>query len=104
MKPKDQYQYSYGKLCEVIRRLTIGEGDVKSRLTYSSDYIQMIQKSMLPCELHEKWDKIYNSLTKFPQSDGRTDMQVTLRKIRNSTGSKIAQQLLNFQCDLSEYL
>ncbi len=93
----------YGKLSEAVRRLVVGEGDVRGRLSWASEYLDMVSRDMLPPHLWEYWDSIQTDLHRFPAQDGRTATEMTLRRIRNSTGSKIAQRILSLSVELEAY-
>ena len=92
-----------GKLSESVRRLVVGQGDVRSRLRWACEYLFMVQKSMLPAELHERWDSIHSALHRYPAEFGRSSADMTLSRIKNATGSKIAQSVLTLYGELHSY-
>ena len=100
---KRHYIYMYGKLSEAVHRLAVGEGDIRSRLMWASEYLNMVSRDMLPPQLQEKWDAICNDLSKFPAEQDKTAREMTLRRIRKSTGSKIAQKILSLYVEMESY-
>ena len=100
----NHYQYVYGKLSETVHRLAVGEGDVRCRLKWACEVYNSVNKSLLPKELYEKWDWINSELNKFPSNYGKTSQEITLTKIRNSTGSKIAKAIVSLKSELEQHL
>ena len=100
----NHYQYVYGKLSETVYRLAVGEGDVRGRLKWACEVYNSFDSSLLPTELHEKWDWINSELSKFPPNYGKTAQEITLLKIRNSTGSKVAKAIVSLKSALEQYL
>ena len=96
--------YVHGKLCTTINRLAVGEGDVRSRLKWACEVYNAFDKSMLPKSLHAKWDLINSMLNRFPAEYGRTSQEITLSKIRNSTGSQIAKSIISLKAELFQLL
>lgn len=92
-----------GKLSQAIYRLTVGEGDICSRLRWASEYLSMIHYSMLPTEIQNQWISIWDSLNAYPADSDKSSLQITLQRIRNRTASKIAAKIVNFRNDLDSY-
>jgi hypothetical protein len=92
----EHHNYVSGKLGEAVRRLVIGEGDVRRRLKWANEYVSMINVDMLPKEFHERWESIYKSLNRYPPSEGKSATEITLSRIKNSTGNEIT----NKKCEL----
>lgn len=92
-----------GKLSEAVNQLAAGEGNVKSRLKCASEYLCLINKSMLPPELQDKWDLIWKDLNRYPAQYGRTALEMTLIRIRNSTGSRIAHRIFSLYVELRSH-
>ena len=96
--------YVHGKLCTTINRLAVGEGDVRSRLKWACEVYNSFDKSMLPKSLHTKWDLIHSMLNRFPADHGKTSQEITLSKIRNSTGNQIAKSIISLKAELFSLL
>lgn len=99
----NHYIYIRGKLSQAIHRLTIGEGDVRSRLNWAEEYLNMVHVSMLPSEIQGQWTLIWDSLNSYPAESGKSSFKITLQRIRNSTASKIAVKIVNLRNDLNDY-
>jgi hypothetical protein len=98
--------YAYEKLCEVVNKLAIGEGDVRLRLYDTYHILSRVSPSALPLELQKDMSWIYEQLTKYkPDYEWQTPLTVTLfSKIRNRTGSRIAQKIVELKYRLEGYL
>lgn len=99
----NHYIYMRGKLSQAIHRLAIGEGDIRSRLNWAGEYLNMVDYSMLPIEIQDQWILIWQLLNIYPAESDKSSFQITLQRIRNSTGSKIAVKIVNLHNDLESY-
>lgn len=79
---------------EYIYDLTIGIGDIRSRLLIASNNFIAIQKSDLPPGLHRDWEEVDSAITKLGT------VEETMKKIKNSTGQKIAIKLFDMSSEL----
>ena len=79
--------YAKRKLSEAVYSLATGGGDVRARLFWAHRYMQVLSENHFPKELKKKWLGINTQLSKFGT------VQNTLKKIRNSTGVKIAIEI-----------
>ena len=100
--------YASEKLGEAVQALATGEGDVRSRLAWASGSLALVSAGALPQALRSEYDAIWRELTKFkPKSKlGKkySPVDLTLRKIKNSTGSKIALRIYSLNVALDSYL
>ena len=101
-----------------IKSLCVGKGDVRSRLKYAISDIGPLTKQNFPSGLGSKFEKIIQQSTRYDASDliklgyipsealppghrlyeGR--LHSTMRRIRRSTGSKIARDLWDLYSEL----
>ena len=87
------------KFHAALRLLAVGQGDVRSRLREAYRYLRMLRKEDVPDSLRVEWNAILVALTRHgPEvgSDGKsygTAVIHTMARIRNSTGSVIAQRI-----------
>ena len=103
-----QYDYAKNRISFAIKELCIAPGDVRSRLLAANDFIDSLNNKDFPDNLLPQWLEFKKSITKHGPMKNYAGEPVsgavsnTLRKIRNSTGVKIAEKLyqLNeqFQC------
>lgn len=101
-----KYNYAKSELREVIKILATGENDVRKRLISIASMIKL-KESDFPTELQKDWTWIIKSLTKKgPQylSNGKIlfpSIENTMKSVRNSTGSRIAERIFNLYINLS---
>lgn len=92
----DECRFSYvlNKIQDAIRHLTIGKGDVRQRLyeAFISD-LHAVHIRDLPKELKPLWKDIRHRLTRMSARHEEGNLRATLDRMRNTTGSKIAQDL-----------
>lgn len=105
--------YMLGKLTDVIIILVAGEGDARSRLREASPRILRVKPYMLPlaCGIRERVEWSYATLKKYHDpkeyalrqtNSPETVFDSTLRRIKNSTGAKVAMKLFGAWMDLSD--
>ena len=104
----DSEQYAREKLEAALRTLATGAGDVRSRLQEAYEVFHPLRRDHLPDELKQDHDWIMTQLTKHkPSRNYRGDVvkgsvEVSLGRMRNSTGVKIAKRLLYIRDRLVE--
>ena len=82
-----------------LRRLAVGEGDVRSRLRGAYRYLRMLSPEEVPLALRDEWASILKSLTRHGPETGpdgelyRGAVDNTMTRIRNSTGRAIAERV-----------
>jgi hypothetical protein len=87
------HSYALEKLASAAHTLAVGPGDVRSRLVNVLSDIHGLSERHFPSVLREDWHWVKEQLSRFPpSSDWQGASQ--LRKIRNSTGVKIAEKLM----------
>lgn len=87
-----------------VHELCIGRGDVRSRLIPAIETLSPLSESEFPVNLQKDFAWIMKESTKF-QSDireHRSDLEVTMRRIQNSTGEKIAQRIFDMYRELQD--
>ena len=78
---------------EAVHSLSVGEGDVRDRLRKSCLKLLLIPKADLPDEIIDDYKWFSDSITKFEAQYNEGRMEATLRRIKNSTGRKIADKV-----------
>lgn len=102
--------YALEKLSAAVHSLAVGRGDVRERLRTAFMSFHPVQERDFPDHLKEKWRWIKAELTKFgpvEEQGGKVlegSVDHTLRRIKNSTGKKIAEAIVNLQSELDSYL
>lgn len=106
--------YMLGKLSEAVYTLAVSEGDVRSRLSEAAVFIFQVAPGMLPVTSGIRADVewVHREMTRFkpdidrrtlpPEAQKRADVayQVTMARIKNKTGSRIAKRLFDAQLKL----
>jgi len=98
--------YTYEKLSDVERELTLGPGDMRSRLLSAFRYLDRLCEEDFPGELKEDYRWVIKKLTvQEPWRNYKGEIKVdavemTLGKMQNKTGVKIAQKLLKMKGEL----
>jgi hypothetical protein len=95
------YHYTAQTLTETLECLATHPGDVRERLLSAhGGYLSKLTASDFPVEHRKDWQWVMHELTKFePRKDtgeiamGMGTVECTMRRIRRSTGSKIAKKL-----------
>lgn len=92
--------YALDKLSEAIHRMVVGQGDVRARLLWATDFLCRLAPFHFPEDLRGKWESIEDRMTKLgprlhPMTGEPTQdaFMHTLSRIRNKTGYKIAVDL-----------
>jgi len=95
------YFYAYEKFSDALHTLATGPYDVRQRLHSAYWHFRSVDKKHLPEQLQDDYQWILNQLTKFGPAIGRDGkilrgaVEETLNRIRNTTGSKIAERILH---------
>nr|WP_075519058.1 hypothetical protein [Moritella viscosa]SHO17747.1 Putative uncharacterized protein [Moritella viscosa] len=95
-----KYQYAKNRIQDAIDELCVGTGDVRSRLLEVNDLTSSLLPIHFPEELLEKWNNIQKKLSKYGPRLNFEGKPVegaithTLSRIKNKTGSEIANDLL----------
>lgn len=103
---QQEYMYAKEKLNSAIKILAIGKGDVRSRLWDAYLVFHTLQESNFPHEFIKDYKWIMSELTKFNPDEDYTEegiVPATLRRIKNSTGSKIALRLYELNSSIDYY-
>jgi len=101
------YFYAYEKFMDALNNLATGPYDVRQRLRSAYLHFHPVTKKHLPEELQDDYKWILNQLTKFGPvvgKDGevlRGAVEETLNRIRNATGSKIADRIIHIYHQLN---
>jgi hypothetical protein len=101
---KMSFHYLNEKLSDAVYELATGPGDVRSRLFSILPKIILLSGYGLPSELNSQLLWIQNKLTEKNKTDYGYDRGRTLRRMRNSTGSKIAERIVDLQFRIEELI
>lgn len=103
---------SYAYLAEnfnmLIHGLTIGQGNIKERLSENSEWLHKVFGLDFPPHLQNQKDQIIKKLTKFPAitEDGEiivSSYKRTIMKVRYKTLVEIVKMIDVLYFDLNEY-
>lgn len=102
-----EYFYAYEKFNDALRSLAIGPDDVRHRLRPVFYHLRPLTEKHLPDHLQEDHRWILMQLTRLgPVKDKegnviRNALDNTLDRIRNSTGTKIAERIFHIYFELN---
>ncbi len=108
MVQQNQHTYAVEKLADALRCLATLPGDVRERLVVAHQCFHTLQERDFPLHLHKDWRWVNQQLTRYgPVLDYKGEVregsvQHTMRRIRNSTGSKIAKKIYEIYWAVSE--
>jgi len=97
------HRYAYGHLSDAVRKLCVEPGMVNQRLWHAFEAINKIDVDSLPDNVRKDLKWSISEATKF-EKNGSPDLETTLRRIRSSTGSKIASRILKAKTELESYI
>ena len=101
--------YAHEKLLVAVDSLATGPGDVRERLLHAYLSFPMLSESNFPTHLRKDWRWFIDQMTRYgPLEDhnGKVrcgSVENTMRRIRRSTGVKIAQKLVFLHHELEFY-
>lgn len=85
-----------------VQELCVEEGDVRARLVVSINILMALSPNEFPEALRKDFELVIQQSTKY-ESDTpkhRTNLEVTMSRIRNSTGKKIAKKIFKIYSDI----
>ena len=87
-----------------VKHLCTGRGDVRNRLVGAVMTLLPLQISEFPEELQDDFDWVISQSTKYesqlPEHEG--SIEATMRRIRNSTGEKIAERIFRIYARIQD--
>ncbi len=93
------------RLYLAVHHLAIGKGDVRDRLRVVALDLFPLLETDFPEELRDDFKWVKTQMTKYeseyPQFTG--NVEVTMRRIRNSTGQKIAERIFELYSRVQEF-
>lgn len=96
--------YSYGKVSEAVRRLAVGAEGIKDRLIGAGQVFFCVMPEGVPKELREDVIWVRDQLTRFPPIGSEGALRATVRRIRKTTGVKIAKRIFYIYTRLQDYV
>ena len=97
-------QYAYSKVSEAVNILATHPGDVRKRLSAAYCALREASPEILPPHIRSELEWVREQLNRFPARYGEGTLHATLRRIRNSTGVKIAKRIVLVQALLESHL
>ena len=91
--------YAAKKLTEVLESIATHEGDARKRVEVAFLYLIHLNETDFPKDMKADWDWIWKEATKYgPLHDHhgnvwRGSVENTMRRIKNSTASKILKKI-----------
>ena len=101
-----KYQFVKGFLYDAVDELCIGSGDARSRLLSANNVTASLLDTHFPKELLPKWKSIQQRMKKYgpgKNCEGKIVEEAvahTMRRIKNSTASKITEDILKLHKEL----
>jgi len=103
-------RYALEKLSLAVHYLAVSPGDVRRRLKRAYREFHAVSENDFPAHLRDDWNWIKNQLIRFGpvlHADGTVfvgALENTLGRIKNSTGTKIAERIISLHSELESYL
>ena len=103
-------QYADQLLSQTVVTLATAPGDVRSRLWQAYSTFHPLTPEHFPEHLRKDFEWVMNQLTKrqpYINYEGRVQegsVEVSLKHMRNSTGTKIAEKLVQLQYAIDRYV
>jgi hypothetical protein len=101
---KNQAESVVKRVYEAVKHLCTGRGDVRSRLKVSGVDLIFLRAEDFPEHLRDDFNWIIKQLTKYkseiPKYEGNID--ATMRRIKNSTGQKIAERIFKLYSEIQD--
>ena len=85
-----------------VQELCVGEGDVRARLVISINILIALSPSEFPEALREDFELVMQQSTKYESDipEHKSNLEVTMKRIRNSTGKKIAEKIFKIYSEI----
>lgn len=99
----NNFNYFIGKSSSLIHKLCIGQGTAKQRLLECESYIIVMLIASIPDELIPLKEKIHTNLNKKEAISTMTSFRHTLIRMRNSTASKIIDDIYTLYSKVLQY-
>ncbi len=101
----NKHKYAREKLRNAVYLLATGEGDVRSRLRRVYRHIRGVNPGDVPSDMKRDLQWVKNEMVKFGPLVDRYGVVLdahehTMRRIRNSTGKKIAERIYSMKSKL----
>lgn len=97
LRARSQAESVVERVYLAVEHLCIGRGDVRKRLVEAVSTLLPLQARDFPEELQEDFNWVMAQSTKYrsqiPAYEG--NIEATMRRIKNSTGEKIAERIFN---------
>ncbi len=103
-------QYAHQQLSRAIDTLATSPGDIRSRLLLAHESFHTLTPEHFPEQLRKDFEWIMNQLTKrgpyinYKGEVQKGSVQFSLEHMRNSTGTKIAEKLIELHYAIENYV
>ena len=102
--PTGDPRYALGKFSAAVYLLSIGPGDVRSRLFKAFLELHPVTEQDLPGNLRRDYRWIHHQLTKREPLHDEGKLLATLKRMRNSTGVRLAKRIVDLKDRLEAYV
>ena len=79
------------KFYEAVNDLATGQGDVRNRLQSTALNLFVLSDKEIPEEIKQSFQQYKTQMTRFKAEYDEGDIAATMKRIKNSTGQKIAE-------------
>jgi len=92
------------RVCLAVEQLCTEKGDVRKRLEIAVMTLLPLQVHDFPKSLQSDFDWVLQESTKYksPHPKFRGDLEATMKRIKNSTGQKIAQRIFSIYSSIQD--
>jgi len=83
------------RVYSAVKELCIGGSDVRGRLIISVNILMALSPEEFPEDIKDDFNWVIQQSTKFKSDfpEYKSDLEMTMKRIRNSTGEKIAEKI-----------
>lgn len=104
IKERNQAESVVKRVYLSVECLCSGKGDVRSRLVGAVEILLILQEKNFPKNIRKDFSWVISQSTKFksdiPEREG--NLKATMRRIKNSTGEKIAKRIFKIYSDIQD--
>lgn len=88
------------RVSNAVESLAIGRGDVRDRLRVAGSVLAPLRPSDFPEKLQDRFNSIKDNLTRYPPVGSEGEIEATMKRIKNSTGERIAKSIFELYVEL----
>ncbi len=104
IKTRNQAESVLERVYLAVEHLCIGRGDVRKRLIVAIELLLPLQEREFPKNIREDYSWVISQATKYESSMTHYEgnLHATMRRIKNSTGEKIAKRIFKIYSDIQD--